>query len=528
MPLVILSGLPSSGKTRRAQELKQFFESRLADQSQEQEGSATKTKDYRIHVVNDESLNLNKHVSYNTAADEKKARGALMSAVERLLSKDDIVIVDSLNYIKGFRYQLYCVARAIGTPHCVVFCGCSPDTARQWNSVSGAYPEKIFEELVVRFEEPDSRTKWDSPLFIVVPEDIKLPEDEIWDAVILKKAKPPNMSTVVKVVKETNYLYEFDQTTQNVIQAILDAQKSGDPTKQIKAPLSSILLQLPPTRVVTLSELRRLRRQFTSINKMHTLLDMSRTFTSSLRNTLNTSNPTTSSNLPTQTSLAMSSALDMSLDDVIKTQKANRRNNAPRGGRGARSSGPARNTRHSRDNKPYQAGAQPYRNTAAPLHTAVLRQSAPDGSKMQVSNLDHRVSAEDLKLVFSSRVGPLKKCTLNYDQNGKSTGTAVVHFTRVGDAAVAYSKFNGVPLDGRPMRIEIVLAPAAAQAVLPAQAQGPKTSAPNQGNRNQGPSRGGRGGRGRGRGGRNQGEKRETKTADQLDAEMNDYMQVDA
>ncbi|KAF9957997.1 kti12, chromatin associated [Mortierella alpina] len=275
MPLVILSGLPSSGKTARAQELKQFFESRLASQSQD-DVAAPKAKDYRIHIVNDESLNLDKHVSYNTATDEKKARGALMSAVERLLSKEDIVIVDSLNYIKGFRYQLYCVARAIGTPHCVMFCGCLPDVARSWNKASGAYPEKIFEELVVRFEEPDSRTKWDSPLFVVVPDDSKLPEDEIWDAVILKKPKPPNMSTVVKVVKETNYLYEFDQTTQNVIQAILDAQKSGDPTKQIKAPLSSIPLQLPPTRVVTLSELRRLRRQFTSIHKMHTMLDMSR------------------------------------------------------------------------------------------------------------------------------------------------------------------------------------------------------------------------------------------------------------
>ncbi|KAG0285723.1 kti12, chromatin associated [Linnemannia gamsii] len=276
MPLVILSGLPTSGKTTRAQELKTFFETRLAAQAQAQDDpSAPKTKDYRIHIVNDESLNLNKHVSYNTAADEKKARGALMSAVERLLSKDDIVIVDSLNYIKGFRYQLYCVARAIGTPHCVVFCACIPDRARAWNKESGAYPETIFEELVVRFEEPDSRTRWDSPLFVMVPED-KLPEDQIWDSVILKKAPPPNMSTVVRVVKETNYLYEFDQTTQNVIQAILDAQKSGDPTKQIKAPLSSILLQLPPTRLVTLSELRRLRRQFTSINKMHTLLDMTR------------------------------------------------------------------------------------------------------------------------------------------------------------------------------------------------------------------------------------------------------------
>ncbi|KAG0242500.1 protein KTI12 [Mortierella sp. GBAus27b] len=273
MPLVILSGLPSSGKTRRAQELKTFFETRLASQNQDE--STSKPKEYRIHVVNDESLNLNKHVSYNTAADEKKARGALISAVERLLSKDDVVIVDSLNYIKGFRYQLYCVARAIGTPHCVVFCGCLPDVARGWNKESGAYPEKIFEELIVRFEEPDSRTKWDSPLFVIVPED-QLPENEIWDAVILKKPKPPNLSTVVKVVQETNYLYEFDQTTQNVIQAVLDAQKSGDPTKQIMAPLSSIPLQLPPTRTVTLSELRRLRRQFTSINKMHTLLDMTR------------------------------------------------------------------------------------------------------------------------------------------------------------------------------------------------------------------------------------------------------------
>jgi len=35
-----------------------------------------------------------------------------------------------------------------------------------------------------------------------------------------------------------------------------------------------------------------------------------------------------------------------------------------------------------------------------------------------------------------------------YDQHGKSTGTAIVHFSRVGDAAVAYQKFNTVPLDG--------------------------------------------------------------------------------
>lgn len=47
-------------------------------------------------------------------------RGALMSAVERALSTERIVIADSLNYIKGYRYQLYCLARQTATSHCVV------------------------------------------------------------------------------------------------------------------------------------------------------------------------------------------------------------------------------------------------------------------------------------------------------------------------------------------------------------------------------------------------------------------------
>jgi hypothetical protein len=93
----------------------------------------------------------------------------------------------------------------------------------------------------------------------------------------------------------------------------------------------------------------------------------------------------------------MSNALDMSLDDIIKVEK---KRTPSRGGRGNRASGPTRNTFRTRDRRPYQAGAQPYRAVpTATLHTAVIRESVPDGSKMQVSNLDHRVTAEDLKVI---------------------------------------------------------------------------------------------------------------------------------
>lgn len=43
-----------------------------------------------------------------------------MSEVQREIGQDVVVIVDSTNYIKGFRYQLYCLARGVKTIHCVV------------------------------------------------------------------------------------------------------------------------------------------------------------------------------------------------------------------------------------------------------------------------------------------------------------------------------------------------------------------------------------------------------------------------
>ena len=44
------------------------------------------------------------------------------AAVDHALDAHTVVVLDSLNYIKGFRYQLYCAARAESTQHCVVRC----------------------------------------------------------------------------------------------------------------------------------------------------------------------------------------------------------------------------------------------------------------------------------------------------------------------------------------------------------------------------------------------------------------------
>ncbi|KAJ3086509.1 hypothetical protein HK102_013021 [Quaeritorhiza haematococci] len=191
-----------------------------------------------------------------------------------------------MNYIKGFRYQLYCVARALGTPHCVMYCGISKDKAREWNTARQTNPEvngydsAHFEELIMRFEEPEARNRWDSPLFTVIPDDgegifdAKLGQ-EIVDAVILRKPPAPNLSTVVKPLTETNYLYEMDRMTQDIINAISAAQRDSlvaGVGGQIAVPYTKSKVTIPPSQV-TMSELRRLRRQYCQINKLHTQID---------------------------------------------------------------------------------------------------------------------------------------------------------------------------------------------------------------------------------------------------------------
>jgi len=107
-------GYPSAGKTSRALQLKENFEARIASTSADARVSRLK-----VHLINDQTLGVSRSV-YHTAKAEKDARAEEYSAVKRVLSRDDIVIADGLNYIKGFRYQLYCEAKAVQTPSCVV------------------------------------------------------------------------------------------------------------------------------------------------------------------------------------------------------------------------------------------------------------------------------------------------------------------------------------------------------------------------------------------------------------------------
>lgn len=323
MPLIIICGLPCSGKTRRAYQLKRIMETYATTTTESSNGSGSghssanhspklghddkkttqaaaaegeekgqsvvvenekkggKTvklldKPRTVHLINDDTFGLERNKTYSSLIEEKKARSMLMSSVERLLNKDTVVIADAMNYIKGFRYQLYCVAKSLRTPHCIVHAAVPIQQAREWNDnrkEEEKYESEMFENLVTRFEEPESRNRWDSPLFTLLPEDnIEDFAQNIVDALILRKAPPPNLSTVTKAPTETNYLYKLDRITQTIVNIVVEAQKNNS-FGETKVPNCDMKLNVP-SRSVTLSELRRLKRQFINVNKTYTSLSL--------------------------------------------------------------------------------------------------------------------------------------------------------------------------------------------------------------------------------------------------------------
>ena len=237
MPLVLFTGIPSCGKTKRANELVEKLSKRTSK---------------KIILLNEENLSLSKD-AYLSSTDEKNHRGSLISAVERHLSNETVVILDSINYIKGFRYQLYCIARAMGTSYCLVHVLAPVDLVREWNT---AYSN--FEALLSRYEEP-AEQKWDKPYFPVMYDE-QLDVDGIYAALFERKIAPPNQSTVVKPATSNDYLSSLDSITNQVLEQIIQAQKFG----------KSEFQNFRFSRNYNLAELRRWRHQFINLNKQIT------------------------------------------------------------------------------------------------------------------------------------------------------------------------------------------------------------------------------------------------------------------
>ncbi|KAM9770684.1 aly/REF export factor 2-like [Menidia menidia] len=232
----------------------------------------------------------------------------------------------------------------------------------------------------------------------------------------------------------------------------------------------------------------------------------------------------------------MADKMSMSLDDIIKMGRKDGRGGGGggrggggsfrRGGSSARAGGSSRPSARGRPgnfNREWSNRPAPYtrprelpdvwqhdmfEQDAGEKRGAreVLERGVENGGKLLISNLDFGVSDSDIKELFAE-FGALKTASIHYDRSGRSKGTADVHYFNKADALKAMKHYDGVPLDGRPMKIQQVTPEAGAQSSN----RGFDRSRLGQA-RVERPRRGGGGGgfRGRGRGGRRWGGREQT------------------
>lgn len=277
MALVVICGQPCSGKSTAAR--------CLAKAITETEPKQTP------RIIDELSFHLDPNQCHADMASEKNWRGLLRSEVDRSLSKDNVIIVDSLNNIKGYRYELWCLARSTGVRYCVLYCDAEITHCRAWNQERrekeksvAVYDDKVFEDLAKRLERPNKRNRWDFPLFELHPfkDGIDKSSVAIVDAVLYVTKRVDSKTRDVKILQPTlatqntqvsgaNSLYEMDRATQDVINAIVEGQ-----SRSMGGPLNGVCIgaglpMIQVSRSVGLPELRRFRRTFIKLTGQSSL-----------------------------------------------------------------------------------------------------------------------------------------------------------------------------------------------------------------------------------------------------------------
>ena len=163
---------------------------------------------------------------------EKQTRGALRSSADRALASTPppaAVIVDSLNHVKGFRYELWCAARAAGASHAVVWC---PRRARVSDHhprpAHGGWPDALADDLTAREEAPDPRNRWDAPLFVGAVDGTTPPPPH--------SAAPPALPAGGRGVGGEEPAWSLDAVAAAVVAAVCGGGKEGGGTAATPSP----------------------------------------------------------------------------------------------------------------------------------------------------------------------------------------------------------------------------------------------------------------------------------------------------
>ncbi|CAJ0949587.1 unnamed protein product, partial [Mesorhabditis belari] len=251
MPFLLVTGYPACGKSTIVDRIAEHF----------------REKGKEVNIIREDDYHLFDRSVYNDATKEKEFRSYLRSELQKMISKKNIVICDGLNYIKGFRYELFLVGKLAKTTYAVLQIDGTKETCRYLNEQKSPNERQVGR---LETEDPTFSDDLSVDLDRSAPRYVSLPLTDLYEWLIEGTALKENQSTTTVPLAPTNFLHELDRTTQEVIQYIVEAQRTAIIGQEIVVTHAEDgKNKLRFTKVRSLPELSRLRRQFISFSKTH-------------------------------------------------------------------------------------------------------------------------------------------------------------------------------------------------------------------------------------------------------------------
>ncbi|KII70372.1 Protein kti12 [Thelohanellus kitauei] len=245
MALVLLCGLPSSGKSTTANKIEDFFKN----------NTNLHTK---VISENDKTLAQGDEL-FTLPHSEMLTRTYLKNSISQS-NQFGLIIVDSASYIKSLRYEIYCLCKSQKKKLILVYMSADLEICLTLNEKRSPpkYQPDTIREVCSRFEFPNPDEIWDRNI-VVIEHGQDLPFDKIKSLAFSCKIVKPNKSTVITptIIKSV----PGDNITQQIIEFINKNPSCG----RVTIP-DIIDVEFPKTNP-TLHSLQTIRRRFLDLNR---------------------------------------------------------------------------------------------------------------------------------------------------------------------------------------------------------------------------------------------------------------------
>jgi O-phosphoseryl-tRNA(Sec) kinase len=244
--LLVLCGIPASGKTILANEIKDSL-----------------NQNVQVEIVNTDEWRDKAYYSIFSPENENQVREQALKRTEFLLSIGKSVIHDDTNYYTSMRHELYDLARINECVFAVIFVTTPLEIALEWNlRRKTMIPERVVARIQDRLDRPGTKYAWDKPIAEVDLTTVRtshaameiIHELEKLDPATITKPDPGETIhtlrdkvtrlVIAKFLRENQYLRNNDDVHKIRKDILLDAKQKNSSVKETKERLEWELSKL--------------------------------------------------------------------------------------------------------------------------------------------------------------------------------------------------------------------------------------------------------------------------------------------